>query len=181
MGKAYNLLRTHYPDQSCARAIKSNSILPKHKIIASIALEHKLATLDKVSARGMIMINRCVLCKNAQETHDHLLLSCPFSQDIWLSLKRWMGLGNAVEDFHTEIDRIQHRRYAGSWQKRQAQCTFAATVYSIWMERNSRVFSTRQLEPAAIVQKIKFTVALRMLEKFKTKTPSDLVESLNAS
>ncbi|XP_074291068.1 uncharacterized protein LOC141617828 [Silene latifolia] len=134
MEKAYNLLRIHYPHHDWTRALRSSSILPKHRVIASVALDRKLATLDNLTVRGMIMVNRCVLRKNARESHEHLFLSCPFSQSIWLSLKRWMILGNKVEDLHTEMDRNLHRRYIAPWMRHQFQCCFAATIYSMWMK-----------------------------------------------
>jgi hypothetical protein len=42
----------------------------------------KLPTVDNLRKRGMVMVNRCCLCKTAAESVDHLLHSLPFGQGV---------------------------------------------------------------------------------------------------
>jgi len=35
----------------------------------------------------------CGLCSQSRETIDHLLISCPFSREVWFNLLRKFGLG----------------------------------------------------------------------------------------
>lgn len=39
-------------------------------------------TIDNLRKRGFILIEWCCMCKNSDETVDHLLLRCEFARDL---------------------------------------------------------------------------------------------------
>lgn len=65
---------------------------PKISINFWILLQNKILTLDSLKKRGFIFANRCVLCKNDEESVDHILLHCPFSSMIWDKIWNLMSL-----------------------------------------------------------------------------------------
>ncbi|XP_074299678.1 uncharacterized protein LOC141630827 [Silene latifolia] len=85
---AYNWFRLCHPTISWSKGLFHKVVVPRHSIINSLACQQKLATVDKLILRGFITPNRCVLCKQDSETHDHLFFACPFSQQLWHELMR---------------------------------------------------------------------------------------------
>lgn len=58
-------------------------------------LKDRLATKEQLFKRGVISSNNdraCVLCSSANEMHEHLLLSCPYSKSIWDKVLVWLGI-----------------------------------------------------------------------------------------
>ena len=43
----------------------------------------KVITLDKLKRRGRALANRCCLCKEDEETIDHLLIHCKITKMFW--------------------------------------------------------------------------------------------------
>ncbi|KAH9615815.1 hypothetical protein KSS87_022204 [Heliosperma pusillum] len=79
---AYDWLRTSNPLLQWAKSLQHQSIIPSHGIIASLAVQKKLPTVDNVINRGLYIVNRCILCKVAAETYTHLFLRCPYVRII---------------------------------------------------------------------------------------------------
>ncbi|XP_074282999.1 uncharacterized protein LOC141607544 [Silene latifolia] len=81
------------PDQEDWHSVLSHSsIVPSHKLIAILAAQGKLATVDNLQLRGFQLANRCCLCKQDVETHQHLFFRCSFSQTVWSGLQQWQKL-----------------------------------------------------------------------------------------
>ncbi|XP_074306347.1 uncharacterized protein LOC141641589 [Silene latifolia] len=56
--------------------------VPRHRVIAILAAQGKLATVDNLQPWGFHLVNRCSLCKQALESHQHLFFRCLFSQAV---------------------------------------------------------------------------------------------------
>ena len=48
-----------------------------------LCLENRINTWDNLIRRGWVGPNRCCLCRNEEESVNHLLCSCPFAKDVW--------------------------------------------------------------------------------------------------
>ena len=44
---------------------------------------NKISTIDQLKRRGWNMLNRCYLCKEKEETSDHLILFCETATVLW--------------------------------------------------------------------------------------------------
>ncbi|XP_074263009.1 uncharacterized protein LOC141585846 [Silene latifolia] len=69
---AYDWFRSHGPPVLWFKALQGPAILPKHSVTAALAALGKLPTVDLLISRGMVLINRCTLCKQMAETQRHL-------------------------------------------------------------------------------------------------------------
>ncbi|XP_074277576.1 uncharacterized protein LOC141601210 [Silene latifolia] len=58
---AYDWFRSPAPALPWAPALNSHFLIPSHKLLTSLAIQGKLATLDKLAARGFSLTNRCIL------------------------------------------------------------------------------------------------------------------------
>ena len=82
IGSAYDDSFDDYEEPCWAKAWVKG-MKPKVNIFFLIHLQNKFLTLDNLKKRGIIIINRCVLCKNDGESVEHITLHCPFTKKIW--------------------------------------------------------------------------------------------------
>ncbi|XP_074291773.1 uncharacterized protein LOC141618570 [Silene latifolia] len=87
------------------------SIVPSHQFIAILAAQGKLATVDNLQIRGFQLVNRCSICKQALESHQHLFFRCSFSQAVWAELQHWQQLIERSSDL---IEGMQWSYTSGS-------------------------------------------------------------------
>ena len=86
-------------DEPCWAKAWMKGMTPKVNIFFWILLQNKVLTLDNLKKGGIVVINRCVLCKNDGESIDHITLHCPFFvkilDSIFLLLKvEWVFPSN---------------------------------------------------------------------------------------
>ena len=55
------------------------------------AVHGQILTLDNLMLRGRILVNRCCVCHQNEETVDHLLLHCPVAHSLWVICFRSLG------------------------------------------------------------------------------------------
>ncbi|KAJ6724579.1 hypothetical protein OIU85_022495 [Salix viminalis] len=104
-----------------------------------LTIKGRLRTMDRLHDRERPRI--CTLCSLEDETHEHLFFNCRFSHEVWAWITtkhktpwpnyRWPDLiqWGAVTDKSKSL-----------FSSLIARLTLAASVYSIWMKRNQRVF-----------------------------------------
>ncbi|XP_074265798.1 uncharacterized protein LOC141588245 [Silene latifolia] len=91
LGLAYGCLRNVSALGDWTISLMHNRIMPTHRIICSLAVQQHLATIDNLQVRGIQLANRCSLCQNGLESHDHLFFKCDYSAAVWDRLLQWMG------------------------------------------------------------------------------------------
>lgn len=60
------------------------AIPPSRSFLFWRFLHDKVPTDDKLKKTGMLITSRCGHCGACEETTNHLFLSCPFAQQLWL-------------------------------------------------------------------------------------------------
>ncbi|XP_074293043.1 uncharacterized protein LOC141619939 [Silene latifolia] len=158
---AYAFYRNAPAADNWTSGLAHSSIVPSHKIICSLAVQHQLATMDNIQRRGIPYVNRCALCLAQEETHAHLFFSYPVSSAIWQQLLLWMGISRVISSLQEELASIGSSRH---WRTDWLATTLAATVHQLWAERNKRIFQGIDQPISCIVKRIKFQVAVRMFK-----------------
>lgn len=110
---------------------------PRVAFFAWEACWEKILTTDKLRARGLIIVNGCLLCLNAEESYNHLLLWCHIAYRLWCMIYSLLGIEWVVAgSVHDEI-----RVYDGLSCKRCIANQIPLIVFwFIWKERNTRPF-----------------------------------------
>ena len=57
--------------------------IPKVDLFCWNVVHRSILTVEHLRKRGLEGPSRCSLCKSDEENIDHLLLSCPFSREVW--------------------------------------------------------------------------------------------------
>jgi hypothetical protein len=71
------------PDPTLWKTIWSHNLIPKIDIFTWTMSHKSILTSEKLRRRGWKGPSRCPLCISEEETTDHLLLSCPYSKEVW--------------------------------------------------------------------------------------------------
>jgi hypothetical protein len=56
--------------------IWKTKVPPRFKVFAWIMIQNKILTIDNLKKKGMILVNKCVMCKRENETVKHLFSRC---------------------------------------------------------------------------------------------------------
>ncbi|XP_074300189.1 uncharacterized protein LOC141631414 [Silene latifolia] len=181
IAKAYHWFRQAKPILVWAPALHHQFIIPSHRVLTTLALQPKLATLDNLTRKGIYIVNRCILCKSSLETYDHLFSTCSFTQKIWHGIHTWLALTdrsvNPVAELHWCTTRKRSRHWKNGWLK----SSIAATSYQIWHERNSRIFQGLEHTEAQLLHLIRVNVCTRILHRVPSAVYEQAIQRLNFS
>lgn len=73
------------------------------KFFICLALKGRIWTADRLAKRGLQHPDACPLCDQAQETAQHLLLSCVFTRQIWFFLFQYLNMVVGQDNFRAVL------------------------------------------------------------------------------
>ncbi|XP_074300959.1 uncharacterized protein LOC141632299 [Silene latifolia] len=157
----YSIFHGTHHDLRWMAPIMDGIVLPKHAFVATLAAQNALATVDNVCKRGVLIVNRCVLCLQDAETCAHLFFGCPYSKNLMQQVLIWQGTTRQVLSLKHELYKLALSRNR-SWRSKLARCSFSAVIYFLWQERNLRVFDGVRRDVSVLLKQIKYVVCVRM-------------------
>lgn len=156
-------------------ALWKNLCPPKVEIFAWMAIQSKVATRSVLLGRNMLPEGQSVLCPFCTlhlESPHHLFLHCHFSWDVWSRILDWWHVQwvcpASVEDLFIWWDDSRFRNL----EKHMWEATFFATLWSLWLVRNSYVFNNATTSSGEVGDLIKTRVAMWVKAKFDLKVYS---------
>ncbi|XP_074299777.1 uncharacterized protein LOC141630942 [Silene latifolia] len=156
------------------------AVLPKHSVFLMLVMQQKLATIDKLNHRGISLVNRCVLCKADNETHKHLFFQCIFSTAIWHQVLHWLRMQHRTSKLSKEVHWIAGKKVRKHWKAQWFSSCLGATVYSLWEERNLKIFQGLEHDIDYVVKRIQYFVSIRLLSVNSPSKEGEIIGSLNA-
>lgn len=107
-------------------------------LLGKINTRHKLASIGIIPSADDL----CPLCLSSQETSDHLLLLCPFSQNLWAW---WLGLWDLKWVFPNSLKEafeqwVSPKKFP--FFKKVWAAMFFIIIWSVWKERNLLIFGS---------------------------------------
>lgn len=98
----------------------------------------------------------CPFCSHDIETTSHILISCPISSQIWFGISRWRGILTVFPATPRE-HMMQFPSLGRSKAQRLGELTiWMATIWCIWLMRNSILFNGAALDVEQVVEKSQF-------------------------
>ena len=95
--------------------------------------------------RGWSLVNRCNLCKDSEESTDHILIHCDKTRQLWTLLLTTFGL---VWVFMASVrNLLLEWKFRGLGRKKRAVWWLApiCLFWCIWGKRNQRTFEDEEL------------------------------------
>lgn len=120
-------------------------IPPRVEIFTWLAVMGRINTRSKLASINVIPQEEsiCILCNAQSETPNHLLLHCIFSYKLW---SWWLELWGMSWVFPSNLkDALEQWMIFGnaSFFKKIWLAIFSIIIWSIWKERNDRIFNSR--------------------------------------
>ena len=131
---------------------------PKVKFFSWLALQDRIWTADRLERRGWDNCGLCPLCNQVQESGVHLFAKCRFTLRLWRMLIDKYGLAHLdPSDWHLEDSLLSwwDKRTNSSIPDRRAMASLTMLVsWTIWNERNARVFRHKETPPPILLKLI---------------------------
>jgi ribonuclease HI len=120
----------------------------KAKIFMWAALNNRIPTWEVLIKRQIEGPGRCALCKNANESTFHILITCPFTMKVWTetssSLRKiciWNG--DSLE--------LAWKNWTCDPRNKEIKSLPLLISWGIWLARNARIFKEKASIPEVIV------------------------------
>jgi hypothetical protein len=125
-----------------------------------LLLQNRIWTADSLLAREWPNSIFCPLCWKNLETAQHLFAECPASCFIWRSVAAWTRSSTSDPDnwkgdqeildwFTALVDGMSSDGAKGT------RSLAILVIWSIWCERNARIFNDKEKKLARLVDEIK--------------------------
>ncbi|KAL5719336.1 hypothetical protein ACHQM5_012130 [Ranunculus cassubicifolius] len=121
------------------RQVWNKKAPPKVCFAVWVLARGRMLTQNNLKARGFELASRCVFCGNAEEDSTHLIFSCGFVREIWVSFygemrQRWVD-GRTLNEL-VVLQGNQGLSQAGAWYW---SILHHAILWVWWLERNERI------------------------------------------
>ncbi|RLN04975.1 hypothetical protein C2845_PM13G05910 [Panicum miliaceum] len=127
------------------------------KFFLWLVLHDRCWTACRRKRHGLQEGDRCIFCDQHSETISHLLTQCYFAREVWFKLLRRWGQQRLTPRHNNPQEFADWWYTSRKRLHKESRKTFdsmvAATSWTIWKERNSRVFrSTQETADHLVVQ-----------------------------
>ncbi|XP_026384054.1 uncharacterized protein LOC113279590 [Papaver somniferum] len=133
---ATQMIRKKYPILTWAKRVWNPCVQPYTSSNLWKILRGACATDESVRKKGFSTVSKCYLCGNNQDTMDHILWSCTFSEQIW----HWLsGIFHCTSPKCFE-DVIEVAKGKSSAIKQVWYNSAFNTMVELWFTRNSVIY-----------------------------------------
>jgi hypothetical protein len=157
--------------------------LARCKFFSWLLLQSRIWTADRLLVREWPNDYFCPLCRRNLETVIHLFQECSYARQVWLDVSNWA----LVQSFHLatwKVHAVMHDWFCqlcnvvllNSVKRKGARSLAILICWTIWKERNARVFDQCERSMSSIVPKIKSEVSL--WTRARNKNLARLVEGI---
>lgn len=137
---AWEACRYRNPFQQWHSLVWFGQGAPRWSFIEWLVVLGRLSTKDRLISWGMAVSPQCTLCMTVLESHSHLFFDCPFSSLIWRQLLVRNGISRPILPFSQELEWAVYNMNGKSFRDVLFKLSMAASIYTLWEERNMRIF-----------------------------------------
>ena len=157
---AWRTFRTPRPEVDWHKLIWFSGNIPKAAFLLWLAVRQRLGTQDRLhnpSPTG------CLFCCSPLESHDHLFFECPVTRQVWLSILA-KCYGQPPLSRWTDLINWMVRNWKGkSLATKVNKLAIAATIYTLWVERNSRFHTNSTSDVGFLIRSTTSLIRSRLL------------------
>ncbi|XP_019255001.1 PREDICTED: uncharacterized protein LOC109233569 [Nicotiana attenuata] len=121
-------------------AMYQNQARPKAIFILLLLMHGRLQTADRLKKWKIQVDEICCFCKLALETKEHLFAECVYGRDLWNMLMQWIQMQVSLPSWAEWQQWIIQKTKGRSQMARILKMIVAEYVYTLWIERNARIF-----------------------------------------
>lgn len=151
--KTWNHFRPIADKQSWAKAVWFKHSVPKQAFTFWIANLDRLPVKARLLSWGLNISPICPLCNSEIETRDHLLLHCPYAEEIWHTLMFRLGQHPCIfASWSSLISWLMSK--SPNLSTTLKRLSVQATIYMLWKERNIRVHDSITTQPNSVFSRL---------------------------
>ncbi|XP_039052924.1 uncharacterized protein LOC120194796 [Hibiscus syriacus] len=156
-------LRIIFPKVSWQYLVWFPGRIPKHNIIVWMAILDRLPTRVWLLRMGLSIVDvKCLMCGIEPECRDHMFFGCNFAKDLWGAILALCGVYRGACSWESELSWATYCFKGKSLIARVFRLAWAGHVYSIWKERNCRLYGGSARSVDALLQDIKAVIRIRL-------------------
>lgn len=106
---------------------------------------------------------KCPLCKLVNDSHSHLFFECNYSKTIWEALKVKMENVRVCNTWGPIIEHYANEPCDNSIGSVLKRIGLATSVYHIWKERNTRLFTGEEIDKSSLLKIIEENIKLQLM------------------
>eukprot|EP01018_Ginkgo_biloba_P039380 Gb_12932 [translate_table: standard] len=137
-----------------------------------LALNARALTWDNLQKRNKAGLGRCPLCKASEESNNHIIMECNFSQQVWKEIAVLTGLKHAWSG--STVEEGLRGWCSLSWVK-EFLALPVIIAWGIWLARNASIFEEIETHPLQCASQ-----GLGILKNFpqpvSNKSPRHIIE-----
>ncbi|XP_022004240.1 uncharacterized protein LOC110901761 [Helianthus annuus] len=169
----WDTLRLSNPSVNWYRAVWFSQCIPRHAFLMWLVIGNKLKTQDRlkhwdVGGPVNLRLMCCPLCQHGIDSRTHLFFECPFSTQVWMIVKPMGAMQHISDKWEDIFQHLVHTSGSKLAKHVIGRILVAASVYQIWLERNSRLFANTQRSAQQVADAVNSSVRLKLVTlKFK--------------
>ncbi|KAK4711927.1 hypothetical protein R3W88_006440 [Solanum pinnatisectum] len=156
-----------YPKVELRSCTLHSCVHPRFKFILWLAIQNRLATVDRLMKFGIQVPPDCAFCGATLETFDHLYFECLSTRALWRRLCHWMGMYRSIQDWKAELEWVCMLAKRKTGIAEIIVSVFSMLVYSIWRERNKIRFQKGKLDAEGVLKEVALHIHIRSQTKKK--------------
>ncbi|XP_039069262.1 uncharacterized protein LOC120215754 [Hibiscus syriacus] len=149
--------------------------IPKFSLIAWMSLLNRLPTRDRLLKMGISTEWTCVNCRIDQEIRNHIFCQCTLAVQLWSSVLSLNGLKNTSTTWEEMVNQATSTWKGKSLLITILKISWIAYIYTLWEERNHRIFKSRYRSSDELLKVI--IEAVRIQLKGKNINRADRINS----
>lgn len=139
----------------------------KYSFLVWVAMKNRFQTCDRMQQWNNTIDVTCVLCKEAQETCQHLFFGCGYSGEILKEMVGGILKGDFTTDWGELIPIISNPR-CSSTEVLLLRYTFQIVAHTIWRERNARRHGEEPNDEKLLTKLVDKIIRLKLLSVKET-------------
>ncbi|KAG2302208.1 hypothetical protein Bca52824_030859 [Brassica carinata] len=146
----WNLLRQRSPIVEWHEVVWFREEIPRCSFITWLTVLQRLPTRDRLISWGLTVPDTCVLCFSHVESHQHLFFECSYAAAIW-SMFCSRFISSPPSDISSSVSMcLNYNGIYPSQVKIIMKLLLQVIVYSLWRERNGRIFRDLSHQPMGL-------------------------------
>lgn len=134
ISKMYTNPLPNFPRAEWKSLVLQNSIHSRFRFILWLAVQHRLATIERLMKIGIHIHPDCAFWWRTMETFQHLYFECHVTKTVWQRLCVWLGFQRLVQDWTTEVEWMCMLAKRKTGIAEISSSVFAMMVALLWRE-----------------------------------------------
>ncbi|GAV91080.1 zf-RVT domain-containing protein [Cephalotus follicularis] len=129
--QAWQAIRSKYASVTWHKFVWHPYQIPKHSFFLWLAILGVHKTLDKLLCIGIVQTTQCIFSCGMEESRDHLLFQCPYTNGIWKSVLCLCNLSIIILPWTLELQWMVDHSKGKTFSAVLRKIAAATTVYHI--------------------------------------------------